>query len=42
VSLKNEPLLWHLAVIWQKDRHLSFAARQAAFQHSKTSRSGDM
>jgi DNA-binding transcriptional LysR family regulator len=28
LKLKNTPLLWNMAVIWQKDRHLSFAARQ--------------
>ena len=28
LMLQDNPLLWNLAVIWEKDRHLSFAARQ--------------
>jgi len=28
LMLHNTPLVWNLAVIWEKDRHLSFAASQ--------------
>ena len=27
LMLKDTPLLWNLAVVWEKDRHLSYAAR---------------
>ena len=28
LTLEENPLIWRLAVIWEKNRHLSFAARQ--------------